>query len=338
MSRILGFIVVLSFFVSALALANNLKRQEYLNRVVTLKSNNDAVLEFMYHSTKGKNVYFIGHLVDEENKYGELAWLRISEGRAGKLNTLVAFEKNYKAIYFIAASFPKWVKKNSKSLSIKTYKKTEAYLPDPVDYNTKLDSFFKLDGLDEAEKLYEHLSFTNEVFAKKKSDRIYESVKISGTMDFDPCDGCEHSDQVFIGNPKRFQSVNVVNLMADNYYYADCPGDIHKWIEAFIDEEVIFTYEGRINARVEDYWDFGDFWQGKEGEIYLGRTTKIELFSFLDGLQGRFSKLKDKKVKSFELEYGLRIDHYKSKEELSFWFEGSRVKVYLKTGKIEELK
>lgn len=125
------------------------------------------------------------------------------------------------------------------------------------------------------------------------SRSISEEITVTGKMNFNPCDGCEHGDQFMIG------SVNTVKLDFGDYYIGDCEGTVHpilaQLLEELWDDEtstnvalgVPFTFKGLVNLNGSDMIEDTDsHWiaDNRQGQVYIGNTTKLPLRKFLDSI------------------------------------------------------
>lgn len=131
------------------------------------------------------------------------------------------------------------------------------------------------------------------IFISDLQDRTFGSLghgskKVTGTLEFDPCDGCEHGDWLLVkaenDGPRK---VDVLPLdIWKNYYTADCPGTPHPWLVQLMKLRVPVTYLGNVTHLDMKLWG-GEKWTALSGKITLGSSEKIELVPFLDSLAGK---------------------------------------------------
>ena len=143
-----------------------------------------------------------------------------------------------------------------------------------------------------------HYQFTTTGPAKKISvelkspllgkENLVEVVNRTGAMDFNPCDGCEHGDQLVLNN------VNVIGMELGNYYEGDCEGKFHRLLAQLLvyntteDKDglsVPFTYKGHLNFDMTDLVeDVDSLWNADDnGKLTIGTTT-IPVPRFLDSM------------------------------------------------------
>ena len=117
---------------------------------------------------------------------------------------------------------------------------------------------------------------------------LVEVVTRTGPMDFNPCDGCEHGDQLVLNN------VNVIGMDLGNYYEGDCEGRFHRLLAQLLvynstdDKDglsVPFTYKGQLNFDMTDLVeDVDSLWNADEnGKLTIG-TTPIPVPRFIDSM------------------------------------------------------
>ncbi len=163
------------------------------------------------------------------------------------------------------------------------------------------------------------------------SKYINQVVTVTGPLKFNPCDGCEHGDQMMI------KTTNVVNSTSfGSYYIEGCEGEVFPLLMQLFAHElsVPFTYKGLINMDVKDYYeDVGSMWMGtKAGQIFVGPTTKLPLSRFLDSLVVRTAvllKLESHKIWDDVVKNGKFIGY--ANDVLTFQYKSAIIKTNLKT-------
>jgi hypothetical protein len=124
-----------------------------------------------------------------------------------------------------------------------------------------------------------------------------EPVKVRGKLEFSACDGCEHTDQIFLemmtdqvalaGRYVR-ERVNVAPLTREwgAEFERDCPGRFSDRLQALLQTGVRLTYTGRLTSESEDLWH-GGFWTAVEAEdarLTLDVAGKVRVLDYLQGL------------------------------------------------------
>lgn len=143
-----------------------------------------------------------------------------------------------------------------------------------------------------------HYQFTpkgpaKKIFVEVKSpllgkSNLVEVITRTGPMDFNPCDGCEHGDQLVLKN------INVIAMDLGKYYEGDCEGKFHRLLAQLLvynsTEEkdglsVPFTYKGNINFDTSDLVeDIDSLWNADEhGKLTIG-TTSIPVPRFIESM------------------------------------------------------
>lgn len=125
------------------------------------------------------------------------------------------------------------------------------------------------------------------------TESISDIVTRTGSLDFNPCDGCEHGDQMLVNG------INVVDLDFGAYYTADCSGTVHRLLGQLLEFDpnnenednnglaVPFTFKGLINLDSGDLIeDLDTMWVAdkKAGELFIGNTVNIPMPRFLDSM------------------------------------------------------
>lgn len=192
-----------------------------------------------------------------------------------------------------------------------------------------------------------HYDFTTvgpaeKIFVELKSPllgkaNIVEVVTRTGSMDFNPCDGCEHGDQLILN------SVNVIGMELGNYYEGDCEGKFHRLLAQLLvynsaEEKdglsVPFTYKGSLNFDMTDLVeDVDSLWNADEhGKLTIGTTT-IPVPRFLDSMVYKVAEKMKKEAHSIwddVMEKGEFTTL--SKNVLTFKYKNVEIKTDLKTG------
>ena len=166
---------------------------------------------------------------------------------------------------------------------------------------------------------------------------LVEVVTRTGSMDFNPCDGCEHGDQLVLNN------VNVIAMDLGNYYEGDCEGKFHRLMAQLLvynpTEEkdglsVPFTYRGNLNFDMTDLVeDVDSMWNADDhGKLTIG-TTNIPVPRFIDSMVYKVAeklKVEAHKIWDDVMEKGEFTTL--SKNVLAFKYKNVEVKTDLKTG------
>jgi hypothetical protein len=162
-----------------------------------------------------------------------------------------------------------------------------------------------------------------------KSEGIADPLVAVGPMDFRPCDGCEHGDQMIIDPGHGAAEVNVVNLVPSKYYEMDCEGTVQPILQSLMDSDVAFTYSGLVTSVGPDYWE-GDFWvaTGSNPDLKVGDHGKLTILELLDQVVAATG--------TADVKFG-KV-HAIDKNRLVGKFPGGTVSVNLRTGKIKVSK
>ncbi len=192
-----------------------------------------------------------------------------------------------------------------------------------------------------------HYDFTSvgvaeKIFVELKSPllgkaNLVEVVTRTGTMEFNPCDGCEHGDQLVLNN------VNVISMDLGNYYEGDCEGKFHRLLAQLLvynsTEEkdglsVPFTYKGNLNFDMTDLVeDVDSLWNANEhGKLTIG-TTSIPVPRFLDSMVYEVAEKMKKEAHAIwddVMEKGEFTSF--SKNVITFKYKNVEIKTDLKTG------
>ncbi|MES2526560.1 MAG: hypothetical protein V4598_05710 [Bdellovibrionota bacterium] len=166
---------------------------------------------------------------------------------------------------------------------------------------------------------------------------LVEVVTRTGSMDFNPCDGCEHGDQLVLDN------VNVIEMELGTYYEGDCEGTFHRLLAQLLvynsaEEKdglsVPFTYKGSLNFDMTDLVEeVTGLWNADEhGKLTIGTTT-IPVPRFLDSMVYKVAekmKVEAHKIWDDVMEKG-EFTTLKN-NVLTFKYKNVEVKTDLKTG------
>ncbi len=166
---------------------------------------------------------------------------------------------------------------------------------------------------------------------------ISEIILRTGAMEFNPCDGCEHGDQLVLSN------VNVIAMELGNYYEGDCSGTFQRLLAQLLvynpTEEkdglsVPFTYRGSLNFDMTDLVeDVDSLWNaGDHGKLSIGTTT-IPVPRFIDSMVYKVAekmKVEAHKIWDDVMEKG-EFTSYRN-NTLTFQYKNVEVKADLKTG------
>lgn len=180
------------------------------------------------------------------------------------------------------------------------------------------------------------------IFVELKSpllgkENVVEVVTRTGSMDFNPCDGCEHGDQLVLNN------VNVIGMDLGTYYEGDCEGKFHRLLAQLLvynsaEEKdglsVPFTYKGNLNFDMTDLVeDVDSLWNADvNGKLTIGTTT-IPVPRFLDSMVYKVAEKLKKEAHSIwddVMEKG-EFTSFKN-NVLTFKYKNVEVKTDLKTG------
>lgn len=175
------------------------------------------------------------------------------------------------------------------------------------------------------------LTALSRAFAENKEDRATGEVLVKGPMDFRPCDGCEHGDQLMIEGPSM--TVNAVEMPFGRYYEADCRGKLHPWLEQMMLLGVPFVFKGGVTSLTMDLWE-GSFWTARMGAIYLDAKAKVGLVEFLDSIPALIAESYDEKSSwRWDLDQEGRFLKYEM-SILVFRFEDREILLDTMSGKV----
>jgi hypothetical protein len=166
---------------------------------------------------------------------------------------------------------------------------------------------------------------------------LVEVVNRTGPMDFNPCDGCEHGDQLVLEN------VNVIGMDLGNYYEGDCSGTFQRLMAQLLvynsaEEKdglsVPFTYKGALNFDMTDLVeDVDSLWNADDqGKLTIGTTT-IPVPRFIDSMVYEVAakmKVEAHTIWDEVMEKG-EFTSFKN-NVLTFKYKNVEVKTDLKTG------
>jgi len=163
-------------------------------------------------------------------------------------------------------------------------------------------------------------------------NNLSQVITTTGALRFSPCDGCEHSDQMWINN------VNIVNMDFGAWYTADCEGQVERLFDRLLEDhlQVPFTYKGRVHHDSSDYIEeFNDQLVADKdgGQFFVGTTTKLPFRIFMDSLIHRSAFLLGVEVASIERDvfnHG-KFESYKD-GILTFTFRTVTIRTNLLTG------
>lgn len=179
------------------------------------------------------------------------------------------------------------------------------------------------------------VKFNNPIFSKHN---LVETVQATGPVTYKSCDGCEHGDQMLVGN------INVATLNFGDYYQFDCEGLVTKIFSRLLknNEEndglaVPMTFKGLINLNSSDLTEsIDDLWNADQraGELFLG-TSKVPLKVFLDNIVKAVAKRQQNTEESIRqniLKNGQFVSFENNK--LEFRYEEISLKADTETGLI----
>lgn len=166
---------------------------------------------------------------------------------------------------------------------------------------------------------------------------LVEVITRTGPMEFNPCDGCEHGDQLVLKN------INVIAMDLGNYYEGDCEGKFHRLLSQLLvynsTEEkdglsVPFTYKGNINFDMSDLVeDVDSLWNADDhGKLTIG-TTSIPVPRFIESMVYKVAA-KTKKDPNAIWDEVMDLGEFTSysKNVLTFKFKNVEIKTDLTTG------
>lgn len=320
-------IIIFSLILSCQIFAN--ERLSNLKRQITVVGSDGKSFELYYAKKFENKVLYVSFWQDYD-----MAAVEISENREGDI-VLSLFSDDYgygelnnPGVHY-KFNMGTWVAKNQSSIKFQA---------DHIDLENTIESILYEENLQVNYKkkeelktpLIDSITISGDMFASNKEDRIKSDIRTNGIMTFSPCDGCEHSDQLWIG------SVNAINIDLGDYYEEDCSGTFHIFFETLLNLEVPMTFMGQVSSVTQDLWE-GDFWTAtNDGRIYLGDSTNLLLVSFMDSLESRFSKFSGAIVVRSDLERGLGI--FKNEAmSLTFVYKDNALQVDLKTGLVKSI-
>ena len=303
-------------------------RLDNLKRYFTATSSNGKKLEFYFAKKVDKKVLYNTFWEDLE-----ITIVEISETLDQEI-MITAFSDYYDSsrdIKYLGIrqkfNMGYWPDEDATSKSFRT---------NYIKLNQYLDSFLVDGGERITYKMFETLEtpptttiqINGSMFSNNKKSTFSGLMKTTSPANFYACDGCEHSDQLFVGK------VNTIAIDFDKYYEEDCGGSFHPFFETLLDMEIPMTFEGQVTSISSDLWE-GDFWSATpDGKLYLGKTKKILLIEFLNSLVDRFSKLTGKTIRQNYLEEGMGIKK-KNQNTISFVYVNKSIDVNIETGTIK---
>ncbi|PIP88965.1 MAG: hypothetical protein COW01_15370 [Bdellovibrionales bacterium CG12_big_fil_rev_8_21_14_0_65_38_15] len=321
-------IIILSLFVAGQVFAS--ERLNKLKRQISLITSDGQKIELFFSKIEADKVQYITMDLDYE-----LAAAEVSENNENEI-TLSLFVDNYN--YAHRAQQPKnpgirykfnmgsWIEDNQTSQSVEAnHISFKNGLFDDVE-NFKVE-YTLLAPINEP--AIPSVVVNGEFFAQNISEQVKSTMTVTGPMSFSPCDGCEHSDQLWIDD------VNAINVDLGQYYEEDCGGTFHVFFETLFNLEAPVTFEGNITAVSRDLWE-GNYWTAVPGgEIFLGNSKNLKLVPFIDSLPSRFSKLTGSSVSIEDLEGGMGII-MDVDGTLAFVYKDQALKVNLDNGDVVE--
>lgn len=174
------------------------------------------------------------------------------------------------------------------------------------------------------------------VFNTRRGQWIGGDYESSGTLELNPCDGCEHGDQLFIKEGGAELDVNVIDIIEKDYpdfYTADCAGEFHAWIEQFIKLNVPVTFSGKVSSLTWDVWE-ENFWVATSGKLFLGdysqETGQLELKVLFADLATQFKVSLSDLMKS-----GKFVAYNANSDVLVFKLGSERATIELFSGEIK---
>jgi hypothetical protein len=282
-------VIVLAIAYPALADGGRLAK---LNRVLEFRST-DGKVEFSFwyaaHSKKGNfitNVYYVGHRVTPGENWGDTSYARVStKGARVQIDIAIPDEGEV-----FSANMGDWLEQGGRSKSFSAYTSDDL---EEGEWNETMPYWVTWNNLKpDPQNALKGLVIKNDTFAVDMNHRILSPATFFGSLQFHPCDGCEHGDQIALetknGHYSAVHMEHAINL--GRFYEADCPGKLHRLVEELIKWDVPMRYEGTVNTLARDYWDPGTYWTGVKGELYVGSTNHIPLANLLNKLPQLFSK------------------------------------------------